>query len=212
MAANFLLNRAKALVFIVLGIFRRAFCCFRRRKHINDEITVTLTAVGVVPSGGFDENKEVELQNWNLWEDGPCSVVTDKDQEPTTIQQHIELYRQRKTELEGEPEARNFFEDMTPKLSRQTKVLIKNQEVNNTQSSSRLEMAADPASFVSSELEVWEETGWEDQAEEELNPQDAFREKRRLDRERRLIEQQKKKQCKDQNRLSHSYTLGSKLR
>lgn len=49
MAIEFLVNRFKALVVFLLGVFRRAMCCFRRRRRSSCD-SIPLSAIGVVPN------------------------------------------------------------------------------------------------------------------------------------------------------------------
>jgi len=49
MAISFIVNRLKALFLLVLGVVKRALCCFRRRRRASGD-PVPLTAVGVVPN------------------------------------------------------------------------------------------------------------------------------------------------------------------
>lgn len=58
MAMQFLVNRLKALFLVILGAFRRAMCCFRRRRRSSCD-SIPLSAVGVVPD--LLNNREVNL-------------------------------------------------------------------------------------------------------------------------------------------------------
>jgi hypothetical protein len=49
MAISFIVNRLKALFLLVLGVVKRALCCFRRRRRASGD-PIPLTAVGVVPN------------------------------------------------------------------------------------------------------------------------------------------------------------------
>lgn len=107
-------NKLKHFFLFFVGLFRRALCCFRRRRRPSFD-AVPLTDVGVVSN-----SQNVDLEGWN-WEERPDFS------EPKTVQDHIDLYRKKKSEAqkqaeEGAPE--NFFEDMTPRITRQTKVLV----------------------------------------------------------------------------------------
>ena len=64
----------------------------------------------------------------------------------------------------------------------------------------------------SPDLETWEETpGWEDQAQEDWDPDTVLKEKRHLERQRRLAEQQQKRQKREQLKVSRPIALGEKL-
>lgn len=71
------------------------------------------------------------MNSWRNWDED------SKNKKPNTIQEHIEFYRQqamaaRSQQLQQEPEDQthaeieHYFEDMKPKFTGQTKVLIKN--------------------------------------------------------------------------------------
>lgn len=49
MAIAFMVNRLKALFLFLLGVVKRALCCFRRRRRASGD-PIPLTAVGVVPN------------------------------------------------------------------------------------------------------------------------------------------------------------------
>lgn len=49
MAVAFMVNRLKALFLFLLGVVKRALCCFRRRRRASGD-PIPLTAIGVVPN------------------------------------------------------------------------------------------------------------------------------------------------------------------
>ncbi|XP_051155899.1 receptor-binding cancer antigen expressed on SiSo cells isoform X1 [Leptopilina boulardi] len=191
MALQFLVNRLKALFLLLLGAFRRAMCCFRRRRRSSCD-SIPLSAVGVVPD--LLNNRE-ELVQWEQWEENPVVIVSNKPINP--IQEKIDQYRQQvfKPPSPEEELHPNFFEDMTPNITKQTKILIrdkKSENVNN--SSSKFEIMTDP--LPTNELKEWEEnaTGWEEETAEEFgDPTEVLREQRKREREQRLYEQQQKR-------------------
>lgn len=138
-----LLNKLKSLVLIFINLFRRALCCFRRRKLSNCE-AVPLTHV-VSSSESEDTTR---LQNWGDWDDGI--------KEPKTVQDHIEIYRKRKTQVMREsqeiinPEDQSkFFEDMTPNITKQTKLYLNTKQINDSENSlNRLNFSEDALQAV----------------------------------------------------------------
>ncbi|XP_075232723.1 receptor-binding cancer antigen expressed on SiSo cells isoform X2 [Lycorma delicatula] len=206
MVIGIVVNRLKALMLIILGLVKRSLCCFKRRRRLSCD-SEPLTNVGVV-SNYETKKKYDELQSWNTWED-PVSVVTDHT--PNTVQHYIEMYRQQQVaqKVEEEPQT-DFFQDMTPQITRQKKILVKNEfdKVSATEVSSRLTFTQDAVPLPDTELGCWEEregTGsWEEA--EQWNPEEMVREKRRLERERRLAEQAKKRTEREQLK-----TLGSRI-
>lgn len=214
MAISFMVNRLKALFLLVLGVIKRALCCFRRRRRASGD-PIPLTAVGVVPNNVISIEGS-DLQSWNSWDDSPDSVITERSQ--STIQQQIDLYRQQSTRRASESEEPqpDFFEDMAPHITKQTKIILKPKDMEapawNDPVSSCLTLAMDPVSFTSPDLGTWEDTpGWEDQTQEDWDPDQILKEKRRLERQRRLLEQQQKRQEREQLKMARPVALGAKL-
>nr|XP_033338754.1 receptor-binding cancer antigen expressed on SiSo cells [Megalopta genalis] len=202
---EFIINRLKALVVLLLGIFRRAMCCLRRRRRSSCD-SIPLSAVGVVPS---TTNNTAESEQWDQWEENPVVVVPDKP--VNTIQAKIEQYRQQasKPTDESEEQQANFFEDMTPRITRQTKILVKDKKSETVSwNSSKFAIINDP--ILSNELEEWEDNtvGWEEETSKEFgDPIKTLREQKRQEREQRLFEQQQKRL----ERNSRPQPLGAKL-
>lgn len=134
MAVEFLINRIKALVLIIFGVFRRAMCCFRRRRRSSCE-SIPLSAIGIVPNNVNNHTVKTsktkfyskynrhyyqisnsyfyqqELEQWTQWEDNPVVVVPDKPE--NIIQAKIEQYRQqvaKPADAHEEETQENFFE------------------------------------------------------------------------------------------------------
>ncbi|CAK9815593.1 Receptor-binding cancer antigen expressed on SiSo cells [Anthophora quadrimaculata] len=207
MAVEFLVNRLKALVVLLLGVFRRAMCCLRRRRRSSCD-SIPLSTVGVVPNSSNNTNQP-ELEQWDQWEENPVVVVPDRP--VNTIQAKIEQYRQQasKTAELSEEQQSNFFEDMTPKITAQTKVLVKDKTSESTSwNSSKFAVVHDP--MPSNELGEWEDNavGWEEETAKEFgDPTKTLREQKRREREQRLFEQQQKRN----ERNSRPQPLGAKL-
>lgn len=134
MVLQIIVQKLKSLLLLIVGVFRRALCCFRR-KRLNSEDCIPLTTIGIVPN---KQNAPYENESWNNWEDKA------ENQKPNSIQQHIELYRQqtllarqKSTEKEEPLEVEKFFEDMTPRITKQTKLFLNSGE-NNESNNSRL--------------------------------------------------------------------------
>ncbi|EFN85386.1 receptor-binding cancer antigen expressed on SiSo cells [Harpegnathos saltator] len=204
MAVEFLINRLKALLVLLFGIFKRAMCCLRRRRRSSCD-SVPLSTVGVIPNV---LNNSTELEQWDKWEENPIVVIPDKP--VNTIQAKIDQYRQQVNKPPETPteEQLNFFEDMTPKITRQTKILIKDKHMDGSSRNTIKFIAMDPV--PTNELGEWEENaaGWEvDTIEEFGDPTKALREQKRREREQRLIEQQQKRM----ERTAKPPVLGAKL-
>lgn len=139
MIVGILLNKIKSFIFIFVNIFRRALCCFRRRRRSSCD-SVPLTHVI-----SNSEDTKANLQTWDDWGD---------DHKEKTVQDYIEMYRKqtqvlRKKSEEGETEEQlNFFEDMTPNITKQTKVLINTEHGGGSGRSNRLNFEEDSISAV----------------------------------------------------------------
>ncbi|XP_046745258.1 receptor-binding cancer antigen expressed on SiSo cells [Diprion similis] len=206
MALQYVMNRIKALFLIIFGVFRRAMCCFRKRRRSSCE-SIPLSAIGVVPN---NVNNHTELEQWTQWEDNPIVVVPDKPE--NIIQAKIEQYRQQVAKPPDPPNDEvqpDFFEDMTPKITKQTKILIKNkpQEEKNW-NTSKFAVIADPV--PTNELGEWEDNtaGWEKETVKELgDPTEALREQKRKERQQRMLEQQQRRM----DRTARPQPLGAKI-
>ncbi|KYM85184.1 PREDICTED: receptor-binding cancer antigen expressed on SiSo cells [Atta cephalotes] len=201
MAVEFLMNRLKALFVLLFGIFKRAMCCLRRRRRSSCD-SVPLSTVGVVPNV---LTSSTELEQWDKWEENPIVVIPDKP--VNTIQAKIEQYRQQVIKPPESPteEQLNFFEDMTPKITRQAKILIKDKHADGSSRNIAKFTAMDPV--PTNELGEWEENsaGWE--VDDFNDPTKVLREQRRREREQRLMEQQQKRL----ERTAKPQPLGAKL-
>lgn len=195
------MNRLKALFVLLFGIFKRAMCCLRRRRRSSCD-SVPLSTVGVVPNV---LTNSTELEQWDKWEENPIVVIPDKP--VNTVQAKIEQYRQQVIKPPESPteEQLNFFEDMTPKITRQAKILIKDKHADGSSRNIAKFTAMDPV--PTNELGEWEENsaGWE--VDDFNDPTKVLREQRRREREQRLMEQQQKRL----ERTAKPQPLGAKL-
>ncbi|XP_032664326.1 receptor-binding cancer antigen expressed on SiSo cells [Odontomachus brunneus] len=220
MAMEFLMNWLKALLVLLFGIFRKAISCFLRRRRSSYNSVPPLSNISVIPT--ILSNSKT-LEDWDNWEDNPTVVVLDK--QVNILQTNIDQFRHQPNMTETIPEITseinpetfpetpteeqfNFFEDMTPKITRQTKLLIKNKPMDGLSRNTVKFIAMDPV--PTNELGEWEEnaTGWEvDTLEEFGDPTKALREQKRKEREQRLIEQQQKRM----DRMTKLSVLGTKV-
>nr|CAI5863866.1 unnamed protein product [Callosobruchus analis] len=191
MIISVVVNKIKYLIVLIVNLFRRALCCFKRRRRDSNSDCVPLTHV----VSGRDEES---FQNWE-WEENLAH------QEPKTVQDHIELYRKKKTQAVLSKESNeleeqlNFFEDMTPNITKQMKVVLNTDQHHeaNQNSGNRLNFDENSVNaIITEELREWDESsGWENELLDH-DAQKALREKKRQERERRAWEQQQKKQEK----------------
>lgn len=89
MPISYVVNRIKALVLIVLNLFKRVMCIFhkRRRKPSGDIIMESV----VTDSTNRGREKMVP---WNTWDEN----------KPATVEDHIEQYRKSLTKLRSASE------------------------------------------------------------------------------------------------------------
>ncbi|KAL1505423.1 hypothetical protein ABEB36_004995 [Hypothenemus hampei] len=201
MIFTLLLIKFKSLLLSLVNVVRRALCCLRpRRSSFNDSVPLTHVV------SNLDAQNEGPV--WSDWGE-------EHNDKPKTIQDYIEQYRERKVKaklVEEEKQAeddQNFFEDMTPRITKQMKVLVKTrQDGVNVNCNNRLNAVDESAVNImtSSELGEWDEnSGWEGKQLLDYETQKMLREQKRLDRERKLWEHQQKRLEKT------SRTLGSKV-
>ncbi|KAJ8914282.1 hypothetical protein NQ315_011016 [Exocentrus adspersus] len=199
MIVVFISNKIKTFIFMFVNIFRKALCCLRRRRRSSCE-SVPLTHV----ISNTEDTKE-NFQNWEEWGDA------GNERKQKTVQDHIELYRKQASmkhnnmnESETEEQLK-FFEDMTPNITKQTKLLINTDHTDSSKRSNRLNFVEDAISVVPTmELREWDEdSGWEGDVTAS-DVQKVLREKKRQERERKVWEQHQK-------RLEKTRSLGTKL-
>lgn len=194
---NFIFSKVKFLIVSLVELFRYV-CCFRKsRRKLSSEF-VPLSSVGVIPSE--------KLLQITTDDDHYRNSIPDSVRQPRNVQDHINQYRQQKlrqlsseTSEEVQPD---FFQDMQPKIIRQKKVLITTNENQNPSHSMSSRLSFTPIS-QGNELAAWEEmesTGnWD---VDESNTDQILREKRLQERERRMLENMKKRMDKDRNRIA----------
>lgn len=197
-----IINKMRSFLLFFVTLFRRALCCFRRRRRLS--YVEPLTDIGIVAN----KQNDTEVENWKNW--GNDGFVNKK---PNTVQEHIDFYRQQKAQIqiqEEVPEERtDFFEDMTPKITAQKKVLIGSSRKHNERSNN-LSLVPDIVLTVSiymffictyynyymlkgNELGEWDENpGWEGE-KLAYEAMEAIKEKKRIDRERKAMEQQQRR-------------------
>lgn len=139
-----LVSKVRSLVLFFVGLFRRALCCFRRKRRLSqDDEPLVYVGVGS-QSHGLNAGAD-DMSEWE-WTDGEVKKA------PSSVQEHIELYRQQQAlaarKVEGEVDVKDLFEDMTPRITRQTKVLIGG-GVREEKKISGLSLVADGVNFVS---------------------------------------------------------------
>uniref|UniRef100_A0A182PPX5 Receptor-binding cancer antigen expressed on SiSo cells n=1 Tax=Anopheles epiroticus TaxID=199890 RepID=A0A182PPX5_9DIPT len=157
MFTELVMNRIRQLLLAIVGVLKRAMCCFSRRRKLSasGECEV-LSAVSVdrYPAGrSGGPGRNVPEKDWNSWDDSP-----------RTVEEHIERYRetlaQPPSPTEPPPEV-DYFQDMTPQISSQPKVCIAT-EAEPTDFSRLVAKIDIP---VVNELEDWNEgdrSGWDD--------------------------------------------------
>lgn len=171
MVLSQLCGRIKIIILGIIGAFRRALCCFSRRRKPSQTDCEILQSVNVVSDTG--RSTEVSLfvkqlgtsllisiyrqggeKDWNSWDDTP-----------RTVQEHIDHYRQKlarpPTPKEPEPEP-DFFQvflgrydlfrfwyfheipqDMTPQIKPQPKIFIPTKLESTQTDFSRLQATTD---------------------------------------------------------------------
>ena len=133
MVLMIVVHKLKSLILFIVAIFKRALCCLKRRKVSVD--AEPLIGIGVVSDDYSQEDK-----TWNNWDN-----VSFTNKKPESVQDYIDLYRQQKmamfVEQDNVKSETNFFENMTPKITKQKKVLI---NTNNSAPQINTNLSLDP--------------------------------------------------------------------
>ncbi|XP_066252555.1 receptor-binding cancer antigen expressed on SiSo cells [Euwallacea similis] len=198
MILTWLLFKLKSFLLHFINIFRRAICCFRRRK-VSYSDSEQLTHV-------VSNDLDNEPPTWTEW-----STETFKDK-PRTVQDYIEQYREQTIKSRTEkPEEiskdEDLFESMTPQIKAQRKVLVstENDQTQNQLRNNRLGVMSEDF-LAAGELGEWDESsGWGGERLLDEDAQKVLREQKRLDREKKALAQHQKRMEKT------SRTLGNKL-
>uniref|UniRef100_A0A2R5LH34 Putative receptor-binding cancer antigen n=1 Tax=Ornithodoros turicata TaxID=34597 RepID=A0A2R5LH34_9ACAR len=120
-----------------LGVLRRTFCCFRRRRRASN-LPVSVQDCGVL------RHQVEDLQSWEPWQDEPLSITVTRDEHDQDD---------------------DFFKGMEPTVQHQKKYLPRGSESKEEHTQSRLRVEPQAEIPQSSELGDYEERcGWEDVA------------------------------------------------
>uniref|UniRef100_A0A1L8EDQ1 Putative receptor-binding cancer antigen n=1 Tax=Haematobia irritans TaxID=7368 RepID=A0A1L8EDQ1_HAEIR len=167
------LQQIKVLLLSIVQLFRRALCCFSRKRKPSYSEPMNVVVVSPVSSSiGHRTSSDVPERDWNSWDDSPRSV-----------QEHIEQYRQQIAKPptpQTEASEPDFFKELTPVIKPQQKFYLPNDNQMNQQDFSRLEAKTDVPIALNADLEDWvDEDGgdWEEMDNEQTKQ--LIREKRR---------------------------------
>ncbi|XP_005186903.2 receptor-binding cancer antigen expressed on SiSo cells [Musca domestica] len=169
-------QQIKILFLSIFGLFRRALCCFsRKRKPSYSEPmnnVVVIQSNYAPPPISTNISTAPPERDWNSWDDSPRSV-----------QEHIEQYRQQIAKPptpQAEVNEPDFFKELTPVIRPQPKYYLAD-NTQDQQDFSRLQAAkTDVPIALNADLEDWEDedTGdWEEMDNEQTKQ--LIREKRR---------------------------------
>lgn len=216
----------------VVAIFRRMLCFMHIIRHRKNSGTIlplhadTKTlAVGEVQTSL--PTNDIELESWDSWgmEDrSEFGHVKSNSMQNSSAAGQVggNRFPNRKLQMDPDPEPEtDYFQELQlePSISRTQKILIrKKDELQHNHFaggfSTRLAMTSD-IPLPSSELGVLEdqESGWGAEAAEDLTSEanSAIRDKRRLERERKIAEHQQKKLQKESARVGKKDGVIAKL-
>uniref|UniRef100_A0A1A9UZI5 Receptor-binding cancer antigen expressed on SiSo cells n=1 Tax=Glossina austeni TaxID=7395 RepID=A0A1A9UZI5_GLOAU len=173
------LQQIKVLILSLIGLFRRALCCLsgRRKPSFSEPMTNVVVDNNYKGSSQTNRTDLPPERDWNSWDDNP-----------RTVQEHIEQYRQRiakpPTPQTEEPEP-DYFKELIPVIQPQPKYYLNNHNQQQIDLS-RLEAKSDVPITLNADLEDWEDDetgGWEEMDTEEARQ--LLREKRREMRNKR---------------------------
>ncbi|KAM7348670.1 uncharacterized protein ACRADG_007928 [Cochliomyia hominivorax] len=165
-------QQIKVLILSIVGLLRRALCCFsRKRKPSYSEPMTNVVVQSNMSSTQRTQRNTAPERDWNSWDDTP-----------RTVEEHIEQYRQQIAKPptpQTEEQEPDFFKELTPVIKPQLKYYLGDDNQTNT-NFSRLEAKTDVPIALNAELEDWvdEDTGdWEEMDTEQAKQ--LIREKRR---------------------------------
>ncbi|KAK0055817.1 receptor-binding cancer antigen expressed on SiSo cells [Biomphalaria pfeifferi] len=207
------------LVSSIFGVFLAILRPLRRlvcsRQKVSEDLELISIGSGSSATQYSNNQDQNECVSWDVWEDQVKSYTNSENANGHTrelqsrISSHMtnSPYYRKYSESETEPEI-NFFEDMTPQVTKQPKILVVKKNSEETMHFSGLSnrfSALSDLPIVNSELEAWEDetNAWDtEEISEDLTgqAQETIRETKRLERLERQVEQQKRKQKKDEMR------------
>uniref|UniRef100_A0A182MZW5 Receptor-binding cancer antigen expressed on SiSo cells n=1 Tax=Anopheles dirus TaxID=7168 RepID=A0A182MZW5_9DIPT len=154
MITELVMNRVRQLLLAIVGVLKRALCCFSRRRKLSVGEAGALSTVSVDRYPGASRGgKGAAEKDWNSWDDSP-----------KTVEEHIERYRETLAQppSPGDPQPEvDYFQDMAPQISSQPKLCI----ATEAEPSDFSRLVAKIDIPVVNELEDWNEgdrSGWDD--------------------------------------------------
>lgn len=191
----------------LVGVIKRMLCFLhitRRRKRSSSSILPLHTDVKMLSAGEIQTSlpsNDVELESWDVWISEDKASVTQTASGASRYGNRFQGMKPREPELEPEVD---YFQQMQlePSISKTKKVLVRKKDVVNSGTlSSRLTMSSDiPLPLSTSELGTLDDAdsgGWADENDLSMEAESALREKRRAEREQRLVEHRQKKEEKE---------------
>ncbi|KAG1714233.1 Atrial natriuretic peptide-converting enzyme [Nymphon striatum] len=202
------------LFLAIFGGFRRALCCWRRRKNINDfdslPFRIDSSAIRTESIQPIPTNESIDLQNWHDWDELNVSSSPPTASVATSNMSLKSKYFNGIHDAEEPEYEPNYFEDMTPTIQRQKRLLIKPAEdVSHCNNMNRLnyEVQHPVLQTQGADLGTWNEStevnSWEDNTMKDvmlIDAENILREERRAERQKRTMEQLKRKNEKDKNK------------
>ncbi|XP_023294283.2 uncharacterized protein LOC111677405 [Lucilia cuprina] len=165
-------QQIKVLILSIVGLLRRALCCFSRKRKpsYSEPMTNVVVQSNLSSSPRITKSMATE-RDWNSWDDSP-----------RTVEEHIEQYRQQIAKPptpQTEEQEPDFFKELTPVIKPQLKYYLGDDTQTNT-NFSRLEAKTDVPITLNAELEDWDDENsgdWEEMDTEQAKQ--LIREKRR---------------------------------
>jgi len=192
---------------ILKALWRRAVCRSGRGRKNSGHLLPLSIHKPLVNDSAFLSNNEPELQPWEGWDglaDSQSQAATDKREAASYSSRdgrQVSGGKQKVAQLDKQPEDdMDFFQDMTPRVTRNTKIVLhKNDDVNSALSRAKFAISND-VPIPDKELGAWDdrmtESAWAEEACEDLSWQatNEVREKKKIEREQRHQDQLRKKE------------------
>ncbi|KAF2366462.1 hypothetical protein FHG87_002775 [Trinorchestia longiramus] len=127
MSGRVLVRKLISVLWTVVSLVKRCFCCVRRRRDSSDHGLPIM--INTTDNYAFSTTQD---GSWGDWDGGPSSVVCDggRNTRPMSmVEQHIQQYRQQKqqqlTQAADVPQEQpNLLESLAPKIVRKPQVVI----------------------------------------------------------------------------------------
>lgn len=181
------------ILLTILSPLKRLIC---RRKRSTSDTILPMSNHYSIPQdfNQMPANTEEEFQAWDDWDSESKRIASNG----------LAGNSRTKKDSQGEEDDIDFFSDMTPRIKKQKKVYIGGNTSSSQSNANKFALSADVPINHGSELGSWEDTenAWGEESLEDLSWQadEAIKQSRKSEQQRRLQEHARRKMEKEQGR------------